>query len=31
MGFIDELKDKAEEFGERAKEVSGLPRTRRKT
>jgi len=31
MGFFDELMDKAEEFGNKAKEGFGPPRTKRKT
>ena len=31
MGFFDELKDKAEEFGDKANEGFGAAKTRRKT
>jgi hypothetical protein len=30
MGFLDELKDKAEEFGDKAHEAFGRARTKRK-
>lgn len=31
MGFFDELKDKAEEFGDKAKEGFGAAKDKRKT